>query len=165
MTQTERTLTVYGRSSAPPEAVWAPLVDATAWSTWSRIPSAKREREGVPAPDGVGAIRQLGLGRIGSREEVVAFEPPHHFAYVLLTGMPVTDYRADVTLTADGTGTLITWSARFVPNWPGTGVALEQFFRTTLTGFARGLAKYASPEGFGVSRDPIRVPTDAKTSR
>jgi hypothetical protein len=58
--------------------------------------------------------------------------------------MPVTDYRADVALTADGTGTLITWRARFEPKWPGTGRALEQFFRATLTGFARGLARYAS---------------------
>lgn len=144
MVQAERTLMVYGRSSAPPDSVWSLLVDATAWSRWSRIPSAAREREGVPAPDGVGAIRQLGLGRLGSREEVVAFEPPHHFAYVLLTGMPVTNYRADVTLTVDGTGTLITWRARFVPKWPGTGRALEQFFRSTLTGFARGLARFAA---------------------
>ena len=144
MAPAEHTLTVYGRSAASPDAVWALLVDATAWSRWSRIPSAVREREGIPAPDGVGAIRRLGLGRLGSREEVVAFEPPHHFAYVLLTGMPVTGYRADVTLTADGTGTLITWRARFVPKWPGTGRALEQFFRSTLTSFARGLAKHAS---------------------
>jgi len=94
MAPAEHTLTVHGRSAASPDAVWALLVDATAWSRWSRIPSAVRER--------------------------------------------------DVTLTADGTGTLITWRARFVPKWPGTGRALEQFFRSTLTSFARGLAKHAS---------------------
>ncbi len=140
----EREFDVFSRSAAPPDAVWRLLVDATAWSTWSRIPHAEREREGVPAPDGIGSIRRLGLGRMGSREEVVAFEPPRHFAYVLLTGLPVRDYRADVRLSPDGGGTLITWHARFVPRWRNTGPALERFLRTTLTGFARGLARRAA---------------------
>jgi hypothetical protein len=84
---------------------------------------------------------------MGSREEVVAFEPPQHFAYILLTGLPVREYRADVELTPDGDGTLITWHARFVPRWHSTGPALERFLRTTLTGFARGLARHAARTG------------------
>ena len=95
--------------------IWALLVDATAWSRWSRIPRAEREREGVPAPDGVGSIRSLGPKRFASREEVVVFEPPIHFAYILLSGLPVQRYRADVELSADGGGTRITWRASFVP--------------------------------------------------
>lgn len=141
----ERTIEVFARSSAAPDAVWRLLVDATAWSDWTRIPHAVREREGTPAPDGVGSIRRLGLGRMGSREEVVAFEPPRHFAYILLTGMPVRNYRADVELTPDGAGTLIAWRARFWPQLPGTGLPLELFFRGTLTTFARGLARHARP--------------------
>jgi len=142
--EAERAFEVFARSAAPPEEVWRLLVDATAWSAWSRIPHAEREREGVPAPDGIGSIRRLGLGRMGSREEVVVFEPPQHFAYILLTGLPVREYRADVALTPDGDGTLITWHARFVPKWHGTGPALERFLRTTLTGFARGLSRHAA---------------------
>lgn len=48
------------------------------------MPSTGLERAGAPTPDGVGAIRRLGFGPMGSREEVVAFEPPTHLGYVLL---------------------------------------------------------------------------------
>ena len=135
---------MFGRSAAPPEVVWRLLVDATAWSRWSRIPNAEREREGTPPPDGVGSIRRLGPPGFASREEVVAFEPVRHFAYILLSGLPVRDYRADVELSPDGDGTLITWRARVTPKWRGTGVLLEQFLRGTLTSFARGLARHAA---------------------
>src|SRR4030095_15050647 len=106
---------VFARSTATPDAVWHLLVDATAWSDWSRIPRAEREREGTPSPDGVGSIRRLGPGRMASREEVVAFDPPRHFAYVLLSGLPVRVYRAGVEITPDGSGTLIAWRATFTP--------------------------------------------------
>jgi hypothetical protein len=145
----ERGFEVFARSTAPPDAVWDLLVDANAWSAWSRIPRAEREREGTPPPDGVGSIRRLGPGRFASREEVVAFEPTRHFAYILLSGLPVERYRADVQLSADGDGTLITWRARFVPRWRGSGAVLELFLRRTLTGFARGLARYAAVRSAG----------------
>ena len=140
----ERGFQVFARSTAPPDVVWALLVDATAWSKWSRILKAEREREGTPAPDGIGSIRRLGTGPAISREEVVAFEPPKHFAYVLLSGLPVERYRADVELAPDRDGTLITWNARFVPRWRTAGGPLEWFLRRTLTSFARGLARHAA---------------------
>jgi uncharacterized protein YndB with AHSA1/START domain len=144
-----REFEVFARSAAPPEEVWALLVDATAWNTWTRIPRAEREREGTPAPDGVGSIRSLGPRRFASREEVVAFEPPRHFAYILLSGLPVERYRADVHLSADGEGTLITWRALLVPKWRGSGPFLERFLRSTLTSFARGLARRAAQASSG----------------
>lgn len=140
----ERTFEVLARSTAPPDAVWPLLVDATAWSRWTRIPRAEREREGTPPPDGVGSIRRLGAGRFGSREQVVVFEPMRHFAYILLSGLPVQSYRADVELTSDGEGTLITWRGRFVPRGRGSGPVLERFLRRTINGFARGLARHAA---------------------
>jgi len=154
--EAERTLEVSARSTAAPGVVWALLVDATAWSRWSRIPRAVREREGTPAPDGVGSIRKLGAAGFGSREEVVAFEPERHFAYTLLSGLPVREYRADVELNPDGDGTTIVWRARFTPRWPMTGPALEWFLRRTLTGFATGLARYAANPDLGGFRATSR---------
>ena len=61
----------------------------------SRLSSA----EGEPPPDGVGAIRQLGMGFLGSREEVVEWDAPSHLGYVILSSMlPVRNYRADIFL-------------------------------------------------------------------
>jgi uncharacterized protein YndB with AHSA1/START domain len=105
-------------TSAPVETVWHLLSTVSTWPAWSRHKLARLEHDGSPTPDGVGAIRVLGVNpakpnRV-NREEVVAFEPPSHFGYILLSGLPLADYRSDVRLTPlDGGGTRITWESRF----------------------------------------------------
>jgi hypothetical protein len=105
-------------SAAPIDTVWQLLSTVSAWPSWSRHKLAYLERDGSPTPDGLGAIRVLavdpGKPTKCNREEVVAFDAPTHFAYTLLSGQPLDDYRADVRLTArpDG-GTRITWESRF----------------------------------------------------
>lgn len=136
---------VTARSAAPPERVFALLADATSWPCWAGplIAHGSWERQGDPAPGGVGAIRKLGRRPMFGREQIVVSEPPSHHAYVLLTGNPVRNYRADVVLTPDGDGTLIRWSATFEPRIPGTGRLLEGTYRRLIGSFARRLAEYA----------------------
>ncbi len=139
-----REIKVFARSAAPPADVWRWLADGKSWNMWTNLQRSDLEREGVPAPDGIGAIRRFSIGPGASREEVVAFEPPHHLGYVLLSGLPLRSYRADVELTPDGDGTLIAWSATLEPKFPGTGALMEAFLRFTLTGLARGLARHTT---------------------
>jgi Polyketide cyclase / dehydrase and lipid transport len=63
-------------SAAPPDVVWTVLADASTWSVWGQWDETTLDREGVPAPDGVGALRRFRRGRRTTVEEVVAFEPP-----------------------------------------------------------------------------------------
>ncbi len=63
-------------ATASPETVWRLLADASTWSTWGGWDETVLDREGVPAPDGVGALRRFRRGRRTTVEEVVAFEPP-----------------------------------------------------------------------------------------
>ena len=137
--------TVTARSAAPPERVFELLADATTWARWAGplVARASWEREGNPAPGGAGAIRKLGRWPMFGREQVVASEPPSHHAYTTLSGNPVRDYRADVSLVPDRGGTLITWSATFEPRIPGTGRALVAIYRRLIGSFARRLASYA----------------------
>jgi Polyketide cyclase / dehydrase and lipid transport len=106
------------QSSAPVETVWRLLSTVSTWPTWSRHKLARLERKGSPTPDGVGAIRVLGVDPAKphkvNREEVVAFDAPTHFGYRLLSGLPLVGYRSDVTLEPlpDG-GTRIGWESRF----------------------------------------------------
>jgi Polyketide cyclase / dehydrase and lipid transport len=74
----------------------------------------------------------------------VEYEPTHRFSYVLRSGMPVREYRADVTLTASGSGTDIVWRGKFIPSVPGTGPLLRAFLRMTVGRLARGAARYAA---------------------
>lgn len=112
--------------------------------------------EGVVVPDPVrprpgGRAR---TGRRGSRasvhplrdrstEQVVAWEPPHHLGYTILSGFPVRHYRADVTLASENDGALVSWSATFDPKIPGTGRVMRAVLRRMLRGFAVGVAGYA----------------------
>jgi hypothetical protein len=139
---------VTARSSAPPARVFALLADATSWGRWAGplIAHASWEQEGEGAPGGVGAIRKLGRWPMFGREQVVASDPPSHHAYTTLSGNPVRNYRADVSLVPDGDGTLITWSATFEPRIPGTGRFLEGTYRRLIGSFARRLAAYAEQQ-------------------
>ena len=136
---------VTARSAAPPARVFAILADATSWPQWAGpvIGHASWEREGIPAPGGVGAIRKLGRAPVFAREEIVAYEPPTHHAYTIVAGNPVRNYRADVHLVPDGDGTRITWRATFDPVVPGTGALLNAFYRRLIGGTAKRLAAYA----------------------
>ena len=130
-------------SAASPDQVWRWLADASSWSVWTKLTTTRLVREGVPAPDGVGAIRHFGRAGGSSREEVVAFDPPRHFAYVLHRGLPIKNYRSDVTLTPVPVGTQIVWHSEFDSKYPGTGTAMRAFLRFFLSDTAQRLATQA----------------------
>jgi hypothetical protein len=101
-------------------------------------------RPGAPDPEGVGALRAFGLGPAGgSKEEVVAFDPPRHLGYVAVSGLPVRRYRADVDLEADGGGTAVTWRGSFDELVPGTGALLRVILKKMTGGFAVRVCRYA----------------------
>jgi Polyketide cyclase / dehydrase and lipid transport len=131
------------RSSAPVTEVWPLIGEAHRWKDWSFLTRSQLVGQGDPPPDGVGAVRRFTRYGIGSREQVVAWEPPRHLAYTILSGFPVRHYRADVTLTPEGGGTLIRWSATFDPKIPGTGRLMVLVLNRMVGGFARGVARYA----------------------
>jgi hypothetical protein len=131
------------RSSAPVEAVWPLIGEADRWKEWSFLDRSGRLEDGNPVPDGVGAVRRFTSHGIGSTEEVVAYEPPHHLGYAIVKGFPVRHYRADVTCEHDGTGTAITWAATFDEMVPGTGRLMVVVLTRLLQRFATAAARFA----------------------
>jgi uncharacterized protein YndB with AHSA1/START domain len=131
---------------APAGVIWAALADSRSWPTWSRNDSTALVREGVPAPDGVGAIRIFRTGRITVREEIVAFEPERRVAYRLLAGLPVEDYEGEVTLTPspDQSGvTVLVWGSTWRPRYPLTGWALRLGIQQVVNRWSADLARHA----------------------
>jgi uncharacterized protein YndB with AHSA1/START domain len=131
------------RSSASSEAVWALLADARGWCRWAPFRTSILEREGSPVPDGVGALRRFGSGPVVSREVVVVFDPPRRLVYELRSGLPLRDYRAEVTLTPDRSGTQIAWRSHFRPRIPATGWLFRMFLQRFITDVATRLARRA----------------------
>ncbi len=133
-------------SRASIDTVFGVVADIGRWHEWAgpTVRESSRERDGHPEPDGVGAVRKLGSRPFYTREEIVEYDRPNHLAYVLRSGLPLRDYRADVLLAEAGDeGTSIIWRSTFEPVIPGSGAAFRWFLRRTVSGFATRLAARA----------------------
>ena len=75
--------------AAPDELVFDVLTDHRGYARLTPLRSSTLEREGDPAPNGVGAIRVLALAGPPIREEVTEYQPPSRFAYKMLSGAPI----------------------------------------------------------------------------
>jgi carbon monoxide dehydrogenase subunit G len=136
---------VSAESSAPPEVVFDILADGARWREWAgpTIRHSSTERDGTPSPQGVGAIKKLGSAPIFSREETVEYDRPRRYAYTIISGPPVRDYKAIVELTPHGAGTSIRWTASFDAKIPGTGALITRYFSRFIGALAQRLAKHA----------------------
>ena len=133
-------------SRAEPAEVFAVLADATRWHEWAgkMITVSEWEREGDPAPGGVGAVRKLGRPPAYALEQIVEYDPPHHLAYTILRGLPVRGYHADIDLLPTTTGgTTIRWAGAFEPKIPGPGALFAAALHRIVHGYAAAAASEA----------------------
>ncbi len=104
--------------AAPIDVVFDVLADHQGQADRTLLRSSTLERAGDPPPNGVGAIRRLSLIGPPIREQVTVFEPPHRFAYKMLSGVPVQSHIGTVELAQQGAGTLLIWRIDSVPKFP-----------------------------------------------
>jgi uncharacterized protein YndB with AHSA1/START domain len=98
-------------SRAAPEAVWPLVADAHRYCQWGPWRASGYDSTGDPGAGGVGAIRWMQYGRTRTVERVLAADRPRRLVYTVVKGIPVRNYRAEVTLTPAGEGTHIRWAA------------------------------------------------------
>jgi len=110
-------------SSAPTSRVYDLIADVSTWPQWAGFDGAVAD----------GDLRRFCMDGRRSVERVTALER-NRYAYELVSGLPLRNYRAEVTFTPnrDG-GTDIRWHSTFNAKLPGTGSAirrrLEPFIR------------------------------------
>jgi hypothetical protein len=121
--------------------VFARYCDHESWSRWAGLGPVRLVTEGKSERNGVGAVRQMGVG-IRVREEVVEFEPPVRMAYRVVSGaFPIRDHLGEVEFRQEGDKTRITWRCRFEPLVPATGWLLEAVTKAVFQRVLRRLAK------------------------
>jgi len=107
--------------AAPVETVFEVLTDHRRYSEITPLRKSVLEREGDPAPDGVGSIRVLSAVGPPLREETIVYEPSTRFSYKLLSGAPLRDHVGTVELTPQDGGTWLVYAVRTQPTLPLVG--------------------------------------------
>jgi uncharacterized protein YndB with AHSA1/START domain len=131
--------TLVRQVAAPPETVFEVLTDHRGYADIMPIRSADLEREGEPAPNGVGAIRVLRSVGPPLREEVLAYEPSRRFSYTLLSGAPVRDHVGTVELTSRDGGTEVVYAVRTMPTLPVGGFAVVAVVKQAIGQLLKGV--------------------------
>jgi uncharacterized protein YndB with AHSA1/START domain len=127
--------------AAPPETVFDVLTDHRGYADITPLRSVKLEREGEPAPNGVGAIRVLGLVGPPIREETVEYQRPTRFVYRMLSGAPVRDHVGTVELSPSGGGTQLVYHVDTTPTVPVGGAVVASVSRLFVTQLIKAIVK------------------------
>jgi len=99
--------------------VWSLVSDATAYPRWGPWSEAGYRSPGDASPHGPGAVywlrssRRYGPFRPVMVEKILEAEEGRRLAYTVIRGLPVRNYRAEITLTPAPGGTNIHWAASF----------------------------------------------------
>lgn len=126
--------------AAPAETVFEVLTDHRGYADMTPMRKSVLEREGKPAPNGVGAVRVLTSVGPPLREEVIAYEPSTRFSYKLLSGAPLRDHVGTVELTPQDGGTRVVYAVRTTPTLPLVGGAVVGVVKLAVKRLLDGIA-------------------------
>lgn len=135
----EQEIDVTATTSGSVDVVWELIDNSATWPMWTAIDDCEIEREADR--DEPGEIRRFRTGRYVVREEIVERRAPTRLVYVLLDGLPLRDYRAEIDLRPDGAGTAIRWHTTFAPKVPLTGWIYRMALDRTTKKFVAGLVE------------------------
>lgn len=141
--------TLVREADAPPEVVFDVLTDHRRYAEITRLRKTELEREGDPAPNGVGAIRVLRAVGPPIREEVVVYERPSRFSYKVLSGLPLRDHLGTVSLEPSDGGARVTYALKATPTVPVAGklvmIGLKRAVTELLDGVVSEAERRAAP--------------------
>lgn len=144
------TFEVNRTSSAPPATLFRLETDGGRWSDWAKplIVQSNWERQGDPAPGGVGAVRRVGLWPLLMREKTVEYEQDRRHVYELIgPPSPAKNYRGEALFTPNAAGgTDLRWRGSFTEGVPGTGAVTRAVMRGAIQLISALLVKAAERE-------------------
>jgi uncharacterized protein YndB with AHSA1/START domain len=126
--------------AAPPEIVFDVITDHRRYAEMTPLRRSELEREGRPAPNGVGAVRVLTAVGPPLREEVLVYERPTRFSYKVISGLPVRNHVGTVELSPEGEGTKLAYAVRMTPTVPLAGAAVVAGTKVAIKQLIRGVA-------------------------
>jgi uncharacterized protein YndB with AHSA1/START domain len=148
-------------AAAAPDDVWSLVSDQMTYPRWGPWSEAGYRSPGDSSPRGPGAVywlrssRRYGLVRPLSVEKIVEIEEGRRLAYTVIGGIPVRNYRAEITLKPAGGGTHIRWAASFDQTLAGRLVhrSLRRLYPRVVASLAAAAERQA--RGVGGSESAI----------
>lgn len=110
------------------------------------------DREGTPAPNGVGAIRRLTSFGTTFVEDIVVYERPTRWAYTVLSGVPIRDHLATIELREVESGTEVSCHLRATLEIPGAGRLMLPVFKKFIDQLLKGGITVAERRAGGTGR-------------
>ncbi len=102
-----------GTASAPLHVVWALVADANRYPEWGPWNAGGYAPPGA-GPSKPGMTQWFRYGRrTTSRERILEVEDGRRLVYTVERGVPVKNYRAEITLTSIADGTHVSWAAEW----------------------------------------------------
>jgi uncharacterized protein YndB with AHSA1/START domain len=139
-------------TTAPIEAVFDSLTDHRGIANYVKaVRRSTLDREGTPAPNGVGALRRIEAVGPAIVEEIIDYERPTRYAYKMISGAPVRDHVGTVTLrpAGTGTGTEVSWHLRSKPKLPGLNWLLTPVLKRVIGELLNGAVDAAEGRAKG----------------
>lgn len=126
-------------STAPIETVFDAMTDHRGISdyVWACRRSTL-DREGTPAPNGVGAIRRLVVIGPPFVEEIIEYERPTRYAYKMLSGAPTRNHIGTIQLREADTGTEVSWHLRSTLKIAGIDRLMLPVFKKVIDQLLKG---------------------------
>jgi uncharacterized protein YndB with AHSA1/START domain len=107
------TVEAKGSAAVAPETVWALVANSASYAEWGAWDaSGDRDLAGKASGD-AGTTRWMRYHNTTTVEQILEVEPGRRLVYTVVSGIPVRNYRAEVTLTPTETGTDIRWTAEW----------------------------------------------------
>ena len=132
---------------APAATLFRLETDGGTWSEWAKplVMQSGWEREGDPAPGGIGAVRKVGMWPLLVREQTVEYEQDRRHVYELIgPRTPAKGYRGEAIFTPNASGgTDLYWKGSFTEAIPGTGPMMRAILRGAISFFSARLVTEA----------------------
>jgi uncharacterized protein YndB with AHSA1/START domain len=126
---------------APAEDVFDRLADHANYDRFRPIHASRLLREGEPAPNGVGALREIKVRPLIFEEEITAYDRPTRLDYLIVKlNVPFEHHGGTIRLSPNGDTTHVDWRSSYTVPTPLVGGIQELVWQPVLArGFRRVL--------------------------
>ena len=129
-----RTITVKHTIKAPPEKIFDILADHANYKQFPGVSNSRLIQPGKREKNGIGAVRQIDVGRARFVELITRYKRPTRLDYRIVKSFPPVKHSgAGITLEAGPEGTLVTWTSTIQLRLPVVGGLLTPLLTAQLS--------------------------------